>query len=334
MARMKKWIPAFVCVLLRLSSSTGHRMLNSGPVSNVSPVSGSIQYKSRWENRRNGDGGRHMTKKELKNTPPSGFTGRTRLMARVLGDGVAAALASLFVSPFISVVDRAIITSASGGMSMSATVAQGLVCIYRQPKVFLTRPDFLCTFGLYAATYLAANVISTLACEANMPDLWPKFFGTTAVNMPGSIAKDQALTKMFGSLSGAGQVPCASFALFTARDMATMAAAFTLPTPMSDEMQKRFNVDAGFADGMSQMLSPGLIQVFSTPVHILGLDLYNHPSASPLSRLQVIKQAFAPAMVLRVSRIGAAFGIGGLSNTSIRKHLHGLVPPPTQAITA
>lgn len=51
--------------------------------------------------------------------------------------------------------------------------------------------------------------------------------------MPGSIIKDQALTKIFGAVGGAASVPMASFALFTVRDLATMAAAFTLPTPMS-----------------------------------------------------------------------------------------------------
>ena len=69
-------------------------------------------------------------------------------------------------------------------------------------------------------------------------DALPKFLGTTAINMPGSIAKDQALTKLFGVVGGAAKVPAASFALFTVRDVATMAAAFTLPTPMSAKVRK------------------------------------------------------------------------------------------------
>lgn len=80
---------------------------------------------------------------------------------------------------------------------------------------------------------LAANAISTMADEMKRSDAMPKFLGTTAINMPGSIAKDQALTKLFGVVGGAAKVPAASFALFTVRDVATMAAAFTLPSPMS-----------------------------------------------------------------------------------------------------
>lgn len=73
-------------------------------------------------------------------------------------------------------------------------------------------------------------------------DAMPKFVGTTAINMPGSIAKDQALTKIFGVVGGAAKVPAASFALFTVRDVATMAAAFTLPSPMSAKVWERVHI--------------------------------------------------------------------------------------------
>lgn len=85
---------------------------------------------------------------------------------------------------------------------------------------------------------LAANAISTIADEMKRSDAMPKFLGTTAINMPGSIAKDQALTKLFGVVGGAAKVPAASFALFTVRDVSTMAAAFALPSPMSAKVWK------------------------------------------------------------------------------------------------
>eukprot|EP00904_Undaria_pinnatifida_P011316 jgi/Undpi1/7314/HiC_scaffold_22.g09787.m1 len=207
-------------------------------------------------------------------------------------------------------------------MGMQASVKQGMRVLVTKPALFLARPDFICTFCLYGATYLAANAISTLADEIHRSDALPKFLGTTAINMPGSIAKDQALTKLFGVVGGAAKVPAASFALFTVRDVATMAAAFTLPTPMSAKMQEEFGVDSGMADGVSQLVSPGLVQLFSTPVHILGLDLYNHPGSSAAARLRVVQSSFVPAIIMRVCRIGVAFGVGGLGNTAIRKNLH------------
>lgn len=74
------------------------------------------------------------------------------LAARLLSDVAAAAVASMMVSPFISIVDRAIIQSASGSMGMQASVAQGLRVLATKPALFLARPDFICTFCLYGAT--------------------------------------------------------------------------------------------------------------------------------------------------------------------------------------
>lgn len=90
-------------------------------------------------------------------------------------------------------------------------------------------------------------------------------------------------------------------------------------------MQEEFGVTSGWADTLSQLVSPGLVQLFSTPVHILGLDMYNHPGASMSQRVKVVQQSFAPAIGLRVARIGVAFGLGGLGNTGIRKHLHAAI---------
>lgn len=90
-------------------------------------------------------------------------------------------------------------------------------------------------------------------------------------------------------------------------------------------MQEELGVNSGWADSISQLVSPGLVQVFSTPVHILGLDMYNHPGSSMSERVKVVQKSFAPAIGLRIARIGVAFGLGGLGNTAIRKHLHAAV---------
>lgn len=77
---------------------------------------------------------------------------RGLLTARLFSDVAAAAVASMMVSPFISIVDRAIIQSASGTMGMQASVKQGLRVLATKPALFLARPDFICTFCLYGAT--------------------------------------------------------------------------------------------------------------------------------------------------------------------------------------
>lgn len=74
------------------------------------------------------------------------------LAARLVSDVASAAVASMMVSPFISIVDRAIIQSASGTCGMQASVAQGVRVMLTKPALFLARPDFICTFCLYGAT--------------------------------------------------------------------------------------------------------------------------------------------------------------------------------------
>lgn len=77
---------------------------------------------------------------------------RGMLAVRLASDAAAAAVASLMVSPFVSIVDRAIIQSASGTAGIKASVMQGLRVMVTKPALFSARPDFICTFSLYAAT--------------------------------------------------------------------------------------------------------------------------------------------------------------------------------------
>ena len=77
---------------------------------------------------------------------------RGALVARLASDVLAAMASSLMVSPFISIVDRSIIQGASGTMGMKASLAQGLRVMVTKPALFSSRPDFICTFFLYAAT--------------------------------------------------------------------------------------------------------------------------------------------------------------------------------------
>lgn len=60
--------------------------------------------------------------------------------------------------------------------------------------------DFVWIWGLYTATYIAANGIDTVCNYNKVDSTYPKFVGTTAVNMPFCVLKDRAFTRMFGML--------------------------------------------------------------------------------------------------------------------------------------
>lgn len=72
------------------------------------------------------------------------------------------------------------------------------------------------------------------------------------------------------------------------------------------------------------MACPAGMQFLSTPLHLLGLDLYNNPQHTPAARAKFIADTYMPSAVARVARIGPAFGIGGVANTTLRNFFRSL----------
>ena len=64
-----------------------------------------------------------------------------------------------------------------------------------KPHVFYRRPEFLMIWGVYAATYVTANLIMTTCGRSKVDDTWPKLIGTTIVNITTVVAKVMALAK-------------------------------------------------------------------------------------------------------------------------------------------
>ncbi|CAM9119771.1 unnamed protein product [Phaeothamnion confervicola] len=239
-------------------------------------------------------------------------------------DTASAISASFLVSPFITIVDRSIMQNASGAKNMGDSVKEGFRELILRPVTFVRRPEFLMIWGLYAATYTAANFINTVCEDQGKDSRWPRFLGTTAVNMTACIAKDRAFTRMFGTTAPRG-LPIATYALFTVRDAGTIAASFNLPEPASAGLQASFGVDKARADFAAQMLCPAAVQFFSTPLHLLGLDLYNNPKSSAAARAAFVAREYTKSVAARIGRIGPAFGVGGVGNTAFRKHFRGVV---------
>eukprot|EP00479_Gromia_sphaerica_P005372 TRINITY_DN16404_c0_g1_i1.p1 TRINITY_DN16404_c0_g1~~TRINITY_DN16404_c0_g1_i1.p1 ORF type:complete len:122 (+),score=17.15 TRINITY_DN16404_c0_g1_i1:210-575(+) len=114
----------------------------------------------------------------------------------------------------------------------------------------------------------------------------PKVIGTTAVNMPVCIAKDRAFTLMFGIIAPS-RLPMMSYGLFAIRDTATIAGSFSAPKDLSKYMQRKsqyFKSKPEKADILAQLVCPMAIQLGSTPLHLLGLDLYNNKNDTPAKR--------------------------------------------------
>lgn len=69
-----------------------------------------------------------------------------------------------------------------------------------------------------------------------------------------------------------------------------------------------------------QLLVPVFSQVFATPIHLLGLDMYSHPNST--SRMSRIRQNLGATTLVRCARIIPAFGVGLIANTGLRDYFH------------
>ena len=155
-------------------------------------------------------------------------------------------------------------------------------------------------------------------CDRTQQDaMYPKFVGSSCTNVTLSLLKDRAFARLYG----VGQhrpVPYGSFGLFATRDSMTILASFTLPPVVSHSLFQPLGFSKFTADTLAQLLTPVCMQVFSTPLHLVGLDLYNRPQTTLAERANFLAREYLKTTAARMSRILPAFGLGGVVNKGAR----------------
>lgn len=76
------------------------------------------------------------------------------------------------------------------------------------------------------------------------------------------------------------------------------------------------------AASVAQFVTPAAVQIFSTPLHLLGLDLYNRPGVKvggADGRAARVVRDWGKAAFARMGRIIPAFGVGGVVNAKVRR---------------
>ncbi len=120
----------------------------------------------------------------------------------------------------------------------------------------------------------------------------------------------------------------ASYALFAMRDSLTIFASFNLPPlvapllPISEQVEKSVS-----RASVAQFLAPAGIQLFSTPLHLWGLDLYNRPMGNGTrwrARVAKVASNWLGSSLARMARIVPAFGVGGVVNSGVRSKMMGM----------
>lgn len=236
---------------------------------------------------------------------------------------------------------RSIVRKAASSAPLSTSLLTAATSALTRPHRFLSSRPFLLIFSLYYSTYFTANTIDTLTStieDRNAKDVTSgptKFAATSAVNMSMCVYKDSQFAKLFGntaSSSPAAKIPKVSYALFACRDSLTIFASFNLPrliaprlAELPDSVQSRFarilSTESGRTN-TAQFLAPAAMQLCSTPLHLLGLDLFNRQGRLGFGERagQVVKN-WAVCSFARMGRIVPAFGIGGVANAQMRQRM-------------
>ncbi|KAK4098311.1 hypothetical protein N658DRAFT_455343 [Parathielavia hyrcaniae] len=257
------------------------------------------------------------------------------LAFRLGADLISAASAAVLVAPIISIIDRSIMENASGRRSLTDSLKSSLRTLLLHPqRVILSKP-FALIFALYGGTYLTANTLDTATSTArslpatHVTSGTSKFAASSAANIGLCIYKDQVFVRLFGppGIIGAPRpVTLPSYLLFAARDCMTIFASFNVPPLLGPVLSRRFGDQMQrYASGqtVAQFAAPAAVQLFSTPVHLLGLDIYNRPGVAGgwRDRWTAVRMNWAVSTAARVCRIVPAFGVGGAVNVKVRRAL-------------
>ena len=243
------------------------------------------------------------------------------ITTRLINDSIAGLGAALTVSPIMKIVDVSVTRGQSGKSSMFSSALELTKNLFTSPHKFIFSKYFAWIFNVYGCTYIANNTIDSICKIYHINDVVPKLVGVTAVNMITSISKDAAYARYFGT-KAPGKVPTSSLFIWFIRDVLSIAAAFIIPERLSKYMQNYKNYEKNSADRIAQFASPVGLQVIFTPIHLLGLDLYNYNESNKSDRAKRIAKNYPKALPLRFVRMAGAYGIGGLNNKSFRNYLH------------
>lgn len=212
------------------------------------------------------------------------------------------------------------------------------------PRPFILARPFALVWLLYAATYTVANTVDTLGHEFHAAATGTlAFLCTSLVNVPLGLWKDLRFAQIYGAGNAADRlaqkaataplsrdvraqvrVPKAAAAAFLLRDGITIFGSFTLPPMVAGLTPDALVGDAHAKAALAQIAVPVLSQVVATPVHVLGISLYQRQSGMAFrDRMARVARDLPATTVARCSRIVPAFGFGVLANNEMRAFFHG-----------
>ena len=274
--------------------------------------------------------------RRLVGTPPAGPSGKQAQKQREVGplrwgralaaDAGASAATGAAVAPILAAVDRAVTESAAGKKGLWQSFFGTLRQIGTKPGAFVTSPAFRWLWLVYGGTYFVASAAeSTLALlprgavskEAGGVGKW---LATSSYNTGSSLAKDTAFARMYGGAASAAAVPAGAYGAWLTRDFLSMAVFFTLPPLLAPTVGKvTGSEESGYV--AAQLGLPLAFQAVVTPLHLLGLDIFNRPDKTLAQRASLIRREYLPSTSIRMLRMAPPYSIGTIGLRKLRTEM-------------
>lgn len=241
------------------------------------------------------------------------------LTHRLLIDTAVGGFAGFSLAWFITPMDQAVMESMSGKKTLIGSLKSSGRDIFKTPFKYVRSPQYGYVVGTYAGTYLSKNVSDTMCVYTKQtPEktAFYKFWLVFAFNGGLSVFwKDPGMARLFGTGS-AVKMPPSVYGAWALRDGVHLVGACLAADYLEEKL--------GWTKAQwrnAQLAFPLMIQIVTTPLHLTGLDFFNHKKSSIGDRFARVRKAWLPSAGIRMIRMFAPWSLGLLICRDLRDYL-------------
>lgn len=226
---------------------------------------------------------------------------------------LAGSFTSLFISPFMTIIDTSIIKTQINNKTLFKTM-KDTTSLFLNNKYYFLKP-FRIMFMVYSSTYVSANSINLYCKNNNWENKIPLLIGTSIINISMISYKDKIYSNLFSK--SIIKFPIKSYSLFILRDILTISSTFIFKNDVIYFIDRNTNLNSNYTSIFTSLFLPIFTQTISTPIHIYAIDIYNNPKNNIYDRLNIITKSYKHVCLGRILRIIPAFCLGGYINDQL-----------------
>lgn len=222
-------------------------------------------------------------------------------------------ISSMIISPVMTVIDLSVIKSQIDNLNFYKSIKITLNEL-KTKKINIKYPLFVMN-NVYFLTYSTANITEKYCKKNNIDYKIPTLISTSIINIIMINYKDKEFLNIYNTTYKFKKI---SFFLFSIRDMLTIYSTFILKKDVNNKLLN-YTTD-NKADFLSTLVTPIFIQIWTTPIHILSIDIYQRPKSNINERIKKIKNNYINVCLGRMLRVIPAFCLGGYINEKLKKY--------------